>query len=171
MGVTENQRLPQNLFAVIVLMALAKGIYDYPMLPDRLASHFDAFGAPNGWMMKPAFFAVCIAAILTSSVVGFLVPRAIAASPDAKIRLPHKEYWLAPERRGETFRFLKRYFAWYGCALLLIEVLAIEFAIGANYNVPIRFPAGPMLLIVGAFLVFNLFWTVQIFRRFSKMSG
>jgi uncharacterized membrane protein len=165
----DNQALPRNVFVLIVLLTLAKGLYDYPLLPDRLASHFDVSGTPNGWMMKPAFFAVGIVAIVVSALAGFVVPRAIAATSDARIRVPHKEYWLAPERRAETFAFFKRYFAWYGCALLVTEVLAMEFAIAANSHAPIRLPAGPMLFVISAFVVFNLLWTVRIFRRFSKM--
>jgi len=167
----ENGRLPRNLFAVIVFIAMAKSIYDYPMLPDRLASHFAASGIPNGWMMKPPFFALYALLVVVSAAVGFLVPRAIATSSDSRTHLPHKEYWLAPERRVETFAFFRRHFAWYGCALLLTEVLAIELAIQANFHSPPRLPAGPLLFLIAAFAVFNLFWTVRIFRRFSKVGG
>jgi len=166
-----DARLPKNLFVVIVFVALAKAAYDYPLLPDRLASHFGASGFPNGWMTKPAFFTIYVALVAFAAAAVFLAPRHIAASSRDKIRLPNKEYWLAAERRPETMAYFRAQFAWYGCAFLLTEVLAMELAIEANFHVPPRLPMGPMLLVVVGFVLFNGFWTVLLIRHFSNPGG
>jgi uncharacterized membrane protein len=165
---SEGTRLPKSIFGAIALCALAQAIVDFPQLPDRVASHFGASGTPNGWMSKPAFFAMYAVIIGLAAFVGFYAPRSIARKPRARINLPNKEYWLAPERREETFAFCARYFAWYGCALLLILVLAMGLAIQANFSSPPRLPTRPILAVIAGFVVFNLLWVIRMLRYFSN---
>ncbi len=164
----DGTRVPRSVFGAIALCALAQAILAFPQLPDRLASHFGAAGAANGWMPKPTFFVVYAAMIALAAVVGFYAPRSIAKKPALSIRLPNKEYWLAPERREETFAFFSRYFAWYGCILLLILVMAMGLAIQANFSSPPRMATGPILAIIAGFVVFNVAWVIQIMRHFSN---
>src|SRR5580692_11121933 len=96
-------RIPRALFFAIVLAAMAQCIHDFALLPERLASHFGASGLPNGWMTKPQFFIAYALVFLPALFVEFLVGRSVAKKPADKLRLPNKEYWLAPERRAETF--------------------------------------------------------------------
>jgi hypothetical protein len=99
--------------------------------------------------------------------VGFLAPRSIESKSPERLNLPNKEYWLAPERRDETFAFFRRRFAWYSCALLLILVLAMGLAIQANFSSPPRLPTGRILTIIVGFLLFNLVWVIGLIRHFS----
>jgi uncharacterized membrane protein len=161
-------RLPWSIFGVIALGALAQSIAAFPQLPDRVASHFGPSGLPNGWMSKPAFFAVYAAMVALAAVVGFIAPRSIQKKSPERINLPNKEYWLAPERRAETFGFFARSFAWYGCAVLLILVLAMGLAIQANFTSPPRMAAGSILAVLGGFIVFNVLWVAQLMRHFSN---
>jgi uncharacterized membrane protein len=160
-------RIPRILFFAVVLAALAQCIHDFPLLPDRLASHFGPSGLPNGWMTKPQFFITYALLFLPALFVEFLVGRKVARSPANKLRLPNKEYWLAPERRVETFAYFERFFAWYGCAVLLMEVLAMGLAMRANFDDPPMLAAGPIFSVVGGFIVFNVAAVTAIYRRFS----
>jgi len=161
-------RLPWSIFGAIVVCAAAQSIAAFPQLPDRLTSHFGASGLPNGWMSKPAFFALYAAIVALAAFVGLYAPRSIAKKSPERINLPNKEYWLAPERREQTFAFFARSFAWYGCALLLILVLAMGLAIQANFSSPPRLATGPVLAVIGGFVVFNLLWVIQLLRHFSN---
>ena len=109
-------RIPNGLFFAIVLAAIAQCVHDFPLLPDRLASHFGASGMPNGWMTKPQFFITYAVVLLPAFIVEFWVHRKVAKTPEAKLRLPNKEYWLAAERRAETLAYFEIFFAWFGCA-------------------------------------------------------
>ena len=166
----DGTRLPHSIFAVMVLAAIAQSVFSYPQLPDRLASHFAASGAPNGWMTKEAFFLVYAVLIGLAAIMEFYPARSIARSSTARMNLPNKEYWLAPERRAATFGYFKQYFAWYGCAVLLTEVIAIGLAIQANLNPPPRMPLGPMMALIAGFMLFSVISLIHLFRRFSKTS-
>jgi uncharacterized membrane protein len=163
-----DARAPRNAFAVIALMALAKAAYDYQLLPGRLASHFGPGGLPNGWMTKETFFLFYGVVVLLSGAVIVVAPHSIANKPKERIRLPNKEYWLAPEHRPETMAYFRVQFGWYGCALLLTEVFAMELAIEANFHAPPRLATGPIALVIVGFVLFNAVWVIQLMRHFGR---
>jgi uncharacterized membrane protein len=160
-------RIARGLFFVFVFAAIAQCVHDFPLLPDRLASHFAASGKPNGWMTKQQFFITYAVMLVPALLVEFWVSRSIANKPDAKLRLPNKEYWLAPERRAETFAYFDGFFAWYGCALLFVEVFAMGLAMRANFDTPPHLPAGPIVSVIAGFVLFNIAAMIAIYRRFS----
>jgi uncharacterized membrane protein len=160
-------RIPRILFFAVVLAAIAECVHDYPLLPDRLASHFGASGMPNGWMTKSQFFFTFAIVLLPALVVEFLLPYGIAKKPDAKLRLPNKEYWFAPERRAETFAYFDSFFAWYGCAFLFVEVFAMGLAMRANFDTPPQLPTGPTVSVLVGFVLLNVVAVVAMLRRFS----
>jgi uncharacterized membrane protein len=161
-------RLPKTLFLVILAAALAQCIHDYPLLPDRLASHFSASGMPNGWMTKTQFFVTYGIVLLPALYIEFRLPRRIAKTPAARLNLPNKEYWLAPERRAETFAYFEKFFAWFGCALLLLEVFAMGLAIRANLETPPHMPTGPILAAIISFVAYSIIAVIVVYRRFAK---
>lgn len=161
--------LPRGLFLVIVLAAIAQAIYAFPQMPVRMASHFAASGTPNGWMTREQFFVVYAITFLPALFVEFWVGRKISKTPEARINLPNKGYWLAPERRGETFAYFETFFAWYGCALLLLLVFVFGLAMQANLSPEPRLPTAPTLTALAAFVLFNVAAIVAILRRFSAI--
>jgi len=163
-----DSRLPKLIFVLLVLYAAVHFSNLYPQLPDVVASHFNARGAENGWQTKQAFFSVFIVVSVLPIVVGFGVPRIIAAVPAQLINLPNKQYWLAPEHRAETMAFLDAYFAWFACAIFLIIILTFDYAIQSNLhpeNPPN--PARMWYVLVG-FLLFTLVWVVRMLARFLR---
>ena len=160
-------RIPRILFFAIVLAAIAQCIHDFPLLPDRMASHFGASGMPNGWMTKPQFFVTYAVVLLPALIVEFWAHRRVAKTPDTKLRLPNKEYWLAPEHRAETFAYFEGFFAWFGCAFLLVEVLAMGLAMRANLDAPPLLPTGPIISVIVGFVLFNVLAVIAMYRHFS----
>jgi serine/threonine-protein kinase len=152
----------------MVLVALAQCAYGFPLLPERMASHFAPSGMPNGWMTKSQFVVVYALTLLPALMVEFWVARRIAKMDGAKLNLPNKEYWLAPERRESTFSYFEDFFAWYGCVFLLVIVFVMGLAMRANLNPPPRLPTGPVLSALAAFTAFNIAAIVVILRRFSR---
>lgn len=164
-----GSRLPRFIFFTIIAIALAQAVYNFPLLPDRLASHFNASGLPNGWMSKQAFFIAYAVMILVAAIPEFYVPYSIANTSNARINLPNKDFWLAPAQRAGTMEYFEKSFAWFGCALLLVEVCAMGLAIQANFSSPPRLPATPILSLVAAFFVYTIVWIVLLTRRFSNV--
>lgn len=158
--------VPRGLFLLILAAAIGQAIYAFPQMPSRMASHFAASGTPNGWMTKEQFFVIYAITFLPAIFVEFWVGGRIATKSDARINLPNKEFWLAPERRAETFAYFDSFFAWYGCALLALLVFVFGLAMRANLGSEPRLPAGPTLTAVAAFVLFNVVAIVAMLRRF-----
>jgi len=162
-------RVPRTLFFAILAAGILQCLHDFPFLPDRLASHFSAAGHANGWMTKQQFLMTYAVVILPAVALEFLMPRRIAGTPGNRLRLPNREFWLAPERRAETFAYFQKFFAWYGCAFLLLEVIAMGLAMRANFQSPPQLPTGPIVFAIAAFVLFNIVWVAAMVRRFSKL--
>src|SRR6202162_961878 len=161
-------RIPRILIFAIVLAAIAQCVHDYPLLPDRLASHFGASGIPNGWMTKSPFFVTFAVILLPALAVEFLLSFGISKKSDAKLRLPNKEYWLAPERRAETFAYFDSFFAWYGCAFLFVEVFAMGLAMRANFDAPPQLPTAPIVSVIAGFVLYNVAGVITMLRCFTS---
>lgn len=162
-----SRRIPNGVFFAIILMALAQSLHDFPLLPGRLASHFDASGMPNGWMTKTQFMWMYALMLLPALAIEFWVSHQIANRPDSQLHLPNKEYWLAPERRAETRAYFDTFFAWYGCVFLFVVVYAMGLAMRANFDSPVRLPTGPIVSVIVGFVLYNIAAIVAMLRRFS----
>jgi len=165
----DDPRLPRFLYAFLFLAGLLMMAYYFPQMPERMASHFAADGHVNGWQSREAFFLLMLLVSSTSAVVCFLAPRQIAAKAKARINLPHRDYWLAPERRAETMRFISATMAWFGCGILFVLICGTFLAMQANLGPNHRFNSEAMILVLGGFLVGLLGLLVRMVRHFQRV--
>ena len=166
-----SARLPKGLF---LLLAVSSGLYFrhyYPLLPNIMASHFDARGVANGWSSKQAFFQTVASMTLLGAVLVFGMPKIIAIMPTQMINLPNKKYWLAPEQRAASMDFLGGWFAWFGCAVYAVLLVTFDYAVQSNLHAP-NGPNPMRLWYTLAFLgVFSVIWTIRLFGRFGRVPG
>lgn len=124
--------LPNALTGACVAAAVARVAAVWPRLPAVMASHFDAAGNPDGAMPRGAFFTtiafVCGATVLLPLLGGLLLRH----MPAGAINVPHRDYWLAPERRAESIARLERTFAWFPVPLAALFAFTLELTIQAN---------------------------------------
>ena len=163
-----GKRIANGVFFGIVLLAIAQCAHDFPLLPERLASHFAASGAPNGWMTKSQFLWTYAVVLLPALAIEFWVSRQIANKPDAELRLPNKVYWLSAERRSKTYAYFDSFFAWYGCAFLFVAVFTMGLAMRANLHTPVHLPTAPIVSVLIGFVLFNVAAIAAMLRRFSN---
>jgi uncharacterized membrane protein len=165
----DDPRLPRLLYSFGILVCLLMMAYYYPQMPERMASHFAADGSVNGWQSRSAFFVLMLLVTSTSAIVGFLAPRQIAAKSNARINLPHRDYWLAPERRAETMQFISSTMAWFACGILFVLISGTFLALQANLSPPRRFNSEAMVIVLVSFLAGLLALIVRMIRHFQKV--
>lgn len=155
-----------QLFLILLLLCLGQAGWYYPQLPDRIASHFGASGMPDGWSSKASFLAVYLVTVGLTAVLLGLIGLLLVRIPDKWINLPNKDYWLAPERRAETFGFLSGRFLWFGSAtlLLMIDTFHQVFRVNTGKAAGLEHPWLSLVL----YLLFTVFWTVGLIRRFLR---
>src|ERR1700693_987698 len=85
-----DDRLPRALFVVLVLAELLQTRHTAMTLPPVVAVHFVKSGAPNGWQTQSQMFMLGFARLGVCVLVGFGIPRIIAAIPVTRVKLPNK---------------------------------------------------------------------------------
>lgn len=143
----------------------------YGDLPAKVASHFDIYGRPNGWMNRE----VCVGFTLG---LGILVPAIIVGMmggagkiPVSFVNLPHRDYWLAPERRKEALALLLRYSLWFACMNVLFFTGLHWLIVQANTANAEKHLSGISLAVVaGGFLAGTGVWIRLLLRHFSKIT-
>lgn len=163
-----NTRLPNSIFFALVALGAVQLSYYAPRIPDILGSHFSRGGFVNGWQTKAAVFSTELAMIVLATVVSFGIPRIIAAVPVSLINLPHKEYWLASERREDTLAYIRVWSAWFGCGLLAFLLFVMELAFRANLHTPPQFNNAAFIPVLIAFVVFDTMLVLRLILHFSE---
>jgi uncharacterized membrane protein len=166
-----NTRLPSSIFLVLALVGAMQYVYYAPRLPAIVASHFGISGLVNGWQTKTAFFSIELVIILVATMVAFGVPRLIEAMPVSLINLPHKKFWLSPERREASYAYIRCWNAWFGCALLAFLLFVMEVAFRANLQTPPHFDNGAFLPALLAFMAVDTVLLVRLILHFSRVTG
>ncbi len=165
----DDPRFPKTVYVFMLVAGLFQWVRYYPLLPERMAGHFNFEGLPNGWEPKDVFFLLMLVVIGVTAVIPFLSPRLIAARPDNRINLPNRSYWLAPARREETFRFITAQMAWFGCGVLFVLLFGTSLAIHANLSPDYRFDNSAMIKVLGGFLFLTVLWMVRFIRHFVRI--
>lgn len=103
-----KSRLPLIVLLFFVCASLLHLGYYAGQLPDTVASHFGINGAADNWMSKQSFI-IFYGTVLVSTAALFLFVGLFAhVVPDNLLNLPNKQYWLAPERRNETYAYIRK---------------------------------------------------------------
>lgn len=163
-----DSRLPKLLFVTLAVFAAGYFYSVYGTLPEVVASHFDAYGNPNGWASKQAFFVFAIVISVIPAVLVFVVPAIIKALPVDLINLPNKRYWLSPERSDQTLEFLTSHFAWFGCAVYALMLYVLDYAVRTNLHPEHRPDPNSMWIALMAFAGFAAVWSVLLALHFAR---
>jgi len=166
-----NTRLSHSIFFTLVALGAVQLFYYGPRIPEILGSHFARGGFVNGWQTKAAFFSTELAMIVLATVVAFGIPSIVAAVPVSLINLPHKEYWLAPERRENTLAYIRVWSAWFGCGLLAFLLFVMELAFRANLHTPPQFNNAAFVPALLAFVAFDTMLVLCLILHFARTPG
>jgi uncharacterized membrane protein len=156
------------VFMGVLLIGIWQMVHYYPQMPKQMASHFDARGNVNGWMTPGAFVMFHAGQLLFLMtmvlIVRFLIPR----TPASLINLPHKEYWLAPERRKQTDAAIFGGLLWMfnATAIFLTFVLELGYLVNLGYTDAMRWLPWVFL---GGYILFIAMSLFFFYRRFSKL--
>lgn len=163
-----DSRLPKLLFVLLAAFAAVYFSSIYAKLPEVVASHFDAYGNPNGWESKQVFLAFFLGVTLIPAVLVFVVPAIIKAIPVDLVNLPNKRYWLSPERSAETLDFLTSRFAWFGCAVYGLMLFVFRYAVQSNLHPHDRPDPNSIWMALGAFFGLVAIWSILIALHFAR---
>jgi hypothetical protein len=161
-------RPPAILFILLCLGYLLYLNQTLSLLPERVASHFDVGGQPNGWMTRSGY--MTFMGIFGLGLPLFVVVLCFLSRflPDWTFNLPHREFWLSPEQRSQTYEYLLARSLWLACPLVGFVGGTHYLTIQANCSVPVHLPSGPLLTLLAIFLAGVALWVVGLVRHFRN---
>jgi Protein of unknown function (DUF1648) len=165
----DNLRVARAVYALLLAFGYFDWMRIYPKLPQRIAVHFAYDGTPNGWAPKDGVLWTTLIVLAILSVTTMGISRLIAAVPDDRMNLPHRAYWLAPERRKQTMGFIEVQGIWFGCAVLLLVYTAFQLAVDANLSPDKRFNSNTMWNALGVFFFVVAVWMIHFVRHFYRV--
>ena len=158
------KRILPVIFSLLVVAALAQAGWQHGRLPERVASHFGFDGRADGWMTRDELVASQAGLVLClAALIGGLA-RFTSKVPDRFINLPHREHWLAPGRRAETFGWLERLLLGLGSLLLLFFGWLFQQTFEANLLPEPRLSLQLLPLMVSLFVFTTGLVTMLMFR-------
>jgi uncharacterized membrane protein len=160
-------------FAIILLGVVLVAFLGFvngtaPLLPDRVASHFNAQGRADGWMSKSGYLTFVSLMGVGLPLLIVVLSYATRFIPDWAVNLPNKDYWLAPARRAETARRLSSYSAWLCCAQTCLLGVIHALTIQANRTAEPAINTVVFLVILSLFLVAVALWVFGLYRQFNR---
>lgn len=134
-------------------------------LPERMATHFDFAGRANGWMSRQGYLAFMAGFGLLFPLLLPLLSLGFRALPATVINIPHREYWLSPERREETNAYLVRHARWLAVLQLGLVIALHVLSVRANQQSPPHLSNAIWGFLV-VFLACVGVWAWMLVRRF-----
>ena len=164
-------RLCSILFAAVLFVVVWFVATTTAQLGDPVATHFGSGFVANGWERRDSYLRF---ALSFSTVLPVIVALIVGWTPrlfPRFVNLPHRDYWLAPERRAATLETIAVRAVLLG-ALLSVFMGGVHWLIlQANAAVPPRLPPNLFWMMLIAFLTAFAFWVWAFWSRFRDAPG
>jgi len=163
-------RVTWSVFVLLLLFAILFVAGTASELPPIVASHFDAAGQPNAFMSRSGYvrFVLCVSVGLPVAVVAVLWA---VYSRATDLKMPNREYWLAPERLDRTRAFLVAHGVWFGSLLVTLGCFVHWLELGANRQQPPHLSNQSFAAVLIAFLVATAAWIAALMFAFRRPAG
>ncbi len=165
-----NRPLYQKYVLMALISLMAASVYFVTVtsagLPPTVASHFNAAGVANGFMSKNNYTFSMLA--ISVGIPSFLVLMSLGLTkvPVSLINIPHREYWLSPERHAETIKIITGFMLFLACILVVFLSFVHWLVTLANAQQPPEMSG--FSIYVGLIILLMLIgvWSLFLIRAF-----
>ena len=138
-------------------------------MPEVVASHFTGKGLANGFMPRGQYVGLMLTIVLLVPLLLFFMGRLAARLPTRFVNLPHRQYWLAPERRAATLASLGSFGVWVAYATLALLCVIHGLVLRANLQHPPLLEQAPMVGTMALFFLALFVGMVVVLRKFFRV--
>jgi uncharacterized membrane protein len=157
------------VFGLAYIAFVAAMVVTYPSLPQRVASHFDFHGVPDGWMPRRSY-ALFLAGIgLALPWLLIAATRYLRKLPVSLVNIPNRAYWLTPERRGEVYRTVESFGLTVATGEVLLFLLLHLSVVQANLASPVRLQMSVIWIALAAFLLVIVAALASFYLHFQNV--
>ncbi len=159
--------LPKLLLIILTMYLIWMVMDSRTDLPERIATHFNFSGQPDGWQNQSTF--ILISCFLFAALAGMFlfIAWVITVSPPELLNMPNKKYWLSAERKPNTLNLLRTYILWFAVFVqaflgyIMHSIIMFNSLSSQQTNLPITKP----LIIFGTG---TMIWLILMFRQFRN---
>jgi len=159
-------KLSRQWIGITLLIAVGHGVWAYTALPERVASHWDGLGNPNGYMSRDGFVSFYLWLMVGLSSLFGGIAALIRITPDDAINLPNRDYWLAPERREATIATISQQMNAFTVMMNIFMIGIHHLSVMANLT-PDKHLSNAVWLLLLAFLGGTGYWVFRMYAEFK----
>jgi len=165
----EIDRTPLTVMVILLALAAIQLVHHYPNMPDVMATHFGPSGQADAWTNKNMFFVTYGAIEVVIVAMAFFLAKFGSRLPAGALNIPNKDYWLDPERRAKSLRFVWGQILWLEAATLafLLAVAEVVFRTNLSADPPIL-PAPEFAILLVVFIVVTGWLSLRILFHFRR---
>jgi uncharacterized membrane protein len=161
--------MPRVTTIALLLLLGALGVFVWSTsqaLPQVVASHFSGAGAADGFMPRAAYAMTMVVVTVGVPLLLAWLPSLIVSRSGDNLHIPHRDHWLAPQRRAATFGFIAAHARWFAAGLALFLADVHWLVVQANRVQPPTLATDAMVRALVAFFIALVLWLFVLYRRF-----
>ena len=155
------------LLLALLAAALGQSIYAYVRLPAWIPTHFGPLGQADAWIARTALLGIYFVVVAGTTSIALLLPWAVNRWPEALITLPHRDHWLAPERRTSTLSIVARQMMWFGIVTTGLTLLFMHLLLRVILSGGLDIPTTSMGALLVTYVTYCIAWGASLWLRFS----
>ena len=137
-------------------------------LPDKIAVHFDANGAADGWTSRETYRVFALLALSGLPLLLVWIMGGLPRLTKGRGQIPDYEYWFAGDRQQLTQNFLLQHACWLG-TLTVAVIYGMHLSImRANSISPPSLAMDRLLTMIFIYLFGLVWWMAAFLRHFKK---
>lgn len=161
-AVANKLRQSRQFFYSVCVLLVLQAVYYYPMLPEQVATHFNAAGQGDAFDTRSSLIVMHLGITAFVFLVFFGIGKIIARVDPKMINIPKPEYWLTEGHINHARAAIISYMNTFA-GVTMIFLMAV-FQQGIEYNI-----SGAVFSIwwvLGTFFVFVGVWIWHMFHYF-----
>lgn len=162
------KRLLPALIAIAVAVFVITHFVWIDQMPERIASHFNAAGKPNGWMTRSGHSAFMLLFGLGEPAFVLTLIWAMRYLPANLLNVPKPDYWRAPENYPKACAIMLTWAQCLAVAMLVWNTFFNRLIIQANRTSPPHLVNSEVGILTGVLLTvvaISIAWLIWRFRK------
>lgn len=151
-----------------IALFLGSAVLWKPMLPEHIATHFNAGGYPDCWMSRSHHMLLFVIYGIGLATIAPFMCFLLRFLPPGFFSVPQAAYWRTPEHYREACAFLLRAAFWFGAGFALWATLFHALLVEANHVSPPRLESGWLFLLLLAMLLGVAAWIGRCYWFFAR---
>lgn len=164
-----NKALNTLVFLAVVFMGVSANWFFTLSLPQKVATHFNFAGKPDGFMTLQSHQSFVILSTICFPLFMVFMVGVLPMWFPSLVNISHRDYWFAPDRKTQTLDYLFNMACKLGVLMVFFFVGLNVIIVLANNSNPVLMPKLPFFVVMALFLIGVLLWVVMLFLKFRKV--